>query len=86
MVAASIEIARRGYKKYTKGWFYPALKLRTPNEQWKQTLDGASSWIEAYLKFKESDLKYRFQLKESTLDAVLSRFYNKKKIKVYTFV
>ena len=23
MVAASIEIARRGFKKFEKGWFYP---------------------------------------------------------------
>lgn len=23
MIAASIEIARRGYKKFEKGWFYP---------------------------------------------------------------
>jgi len=26
MVAASIEIARRGYKKFEKGWFYPDFK------------------------------------------------------------
>ena len=86
MVAASIEIARRGYKKYTKGWFYPALKLRTPNEQWKQTLEGASSWVEAYLKFKESEVKYRFQLKEMNSDAVFSRMHMQRHLKVYTFI
>jgi len=86
MVASSVEIARRAYKKYTKGWFYPALKLRTPNEQWKQTLEGASSWVEAYLKFKESEMKYRFQLKNSVLDAVFSKMYVQKHLKVYTFI
>ena len=40
MVAASIEIARRGFKKYQKSWFYPSFNksLSRINEQWKQTL------------------------------------------------
>jgi hypothetical protein len=40
MVAASIEIARRGFKKYQKSWFYPSFNksLNRINEQWKQTL------------------------------------------------
>jgi hypothetical protein len=28
MVAASIEIARRGYKKFEKEWFYPQFKIK----------------------------------------------------------
>ena len=27
MIASSIEIARRGYKKYSKGWFYPIFNV-----------------------------------------------------------
>ena len=38
MVASSVEIARRGYKKFQKGWFYPIFDLDGLNEQWKQTL------------------------------------------------
>jgi hypothetical protein len=29
MVAASIEIARRAYKKFEKGWFYPKFNVET---------------------------------------------------------
>ena len=39
MVASSIEIARRGYKKFQKGWFYPEFNVDNLNEQWKQTLN-----------------------------------------------
>ena len=38
MIASSIEIARRGYKKFSKGWFYPIFSIEHLNEQWKQTL------------------------------------------------
>ena len=40
MVAASIEIARRGYKKYEKNWFYPVFNVDCLDERWKQTLAG----------------------------------------------
>ena len=39
MVASSIEITRRGYKKFEKGWFYPEFNVDNLNEQWKQTLN-----------------------------------------------
>ena len=39
MIASSIEIARRGYKKFEKGWFYPEFNVDNLNEQWKQTLN-----------------------------------------------
>lgn len=42
IIASSIEIARRGYKKYIKGWFYPSLNLDGLDEQWKQTLVRSS--------------------------------------------
>ena len=33
MIASSIEIARRGYKKFEKGWFYPIFSIEYLNEQ-----------------------------------------------------
>ena len=39
MVASSIEITSRGYKKFEKGWFYPEFNVDNLNEQWKQTLN-----------------------------------------------
>ena len=83
MVASSIEIGRRGYKKYSKGWFYPEFNVENLNEQWKQTLNLVKSWKELYLKIKESKLKYRFLL---NLDyAVFSKFHKQKLLNVYTF-
>jgi hypothetical protein len=38
MIASSIEISRRGYKKFQKDWFYPIFNVDNLNEQWKQTL------------------------------------------------
>lgn len=39
MIASSIEIARRGFKKFEKGWFYPEFNIENLNELWKQTLN-----------------------------------------------
>lgn len=39
MIASSIEIGRRGYKKFQKGWFYLEFNVDDLNEQWKQTLN-----------------------------------------------
>lgn len=75
MVAASIEIARRAYKKFEKGWFYPKYHVETPNEQWKQTLDGVKSWKDLFRKIKEAKLKYRFLLSDYVGNAVLSKTY-----------
>jgi hypothetical protein len=63
-VASSIEIARRGYKKYDKGWFYPVKKnIENLKKLWKQDLDWNSlSWKELFNLSKESKLKYRFSL------------------------
>ena len=85
MIASSIEIARRGYKKFEKGWFYPTFNVESVDEHWKQTLAGIGSWKEAFKKVKESGLKYRFQLKDSLPDAVFSKFYFKKHWKLYAF-
>jgi len=85
MVASSIEIARRAYKKFEKGWFYPKYHVETPNEQWKQTLDGVKSWKTLFPKIKEAKLKYRFLLVDYIHNAVLSISNKQKMWKRYAF-
>lgn len=85
MVAASIEIARRAYKKFEKGWFYPKFNVETQDERWKQTLGGVKTWKNLFLKVKEAKLKYRFLLSCYIGNVVLSIFYNKRKWKRYVF-
>ena len=86
MIASSIEIARRGYKKFSKGWFYPIFSIEHLNEQWKQTLSGIEDWKSAFNQVKKSKLKYRFQLSEYIQNAVFSKIYKQKKIKLYCFI
>ena len=76
MVASSIEIARRAYKKFEKGWFYPRFDYDTLNEQWKQTLGRVKSWKNLSLKIKEARLKYRFLLSDYIGNAVFRKSYN----------
>ena len=85
MIASSIEIARRGYKKFQKGWFYPVFSIEHLNEQWKQTLSGIKDWKAAFQKIKKSKLKYRFQLLNFIQNAVFSKKYKQKHIKLYCF-
>jgi IS605 OrfB family transposase len=89
MVAASIEIARRAYKKFSKGWFYPALNKERVKEvlmnQWKKDLElSFNSWKELFNQIKKLGLKYRFQLDGSK--AVFSKYYKKKFIFLYRFI
>ena len=86
MIASSIEITRRGYKKYSKGWFYPIFNVDNLNEQWKQTLSGIEDWKSAFKEIKKSKLKYRFQLQDYLINAVFSKKYKQKKIKLYCFI
>ena len=86
MIASSIEIARRGFKKYSKGWFYPIFSIEHLNEQWKQTLSGIEDWKAAFKEIKKSKLKYRFQLQDYLINAVFSKNYKQNKIKVYCFI
>ena len=86
MIASSIEIARRGYKKFEKGWFYPIFSIEHLNEQWKQTLSGIADWKSAFNKIKKSKLKYRFQLQDYILNAVFSKIYKQKHINLYCFI
>ncbi|MBR4407453.1 MAG: hypothetical protein IKT27_03970 [Clostridia bacterium] len=85
MVAASIEIARRAYKKFEKGWFYPKFNVERLDEQWKQTLSGVKTWKNLFLKVKESKLKYRFLLSDYIGNAVLSIRYKQKMWSALTF-
>lgn len=68
MVASSIEIARRGYKKFSKGWFYPVYDSKSVSQklnQWKEDVFGScKSWIESYKQVKNSKMRYRVQLSE----------------------
>ena len=86
MIAASIEIARRGYKKYEKKWFYPAFDVDCLDEQWKQTLTGVKDWKNAFLKIKNSKVKYRVLLNDIVQNAVFSKFNRKSKITIYSFI
>ena len=86
MVAASIEIARRGYKKYEKNWFYPIFNIDCLDEQWKQTLTGVKDWKNAFLKIKNSKVKYRVLLNDIVQNAVFSKFNIKSKITIYSFI
>lgn len=90
MVASSVEIARRSYKKFEKGWIYPRV-INTQRykevlgNQWKEELELAyMSWKGLSGKIKESKLKYRFQLNPS--NAVFSKTYLKKSIIIYNFL
>ena len=86
MIAASIEIARRGYKKYEKKWFYPVFNIERLDEQWKQTLTGVKDWKNAFLKIKNSKVKYRVLLNDIVQNAVFSKFNRKSKITIYSFI
>ena len=87
MVAASIEIARRGYKKYEKKWFYPVFTIECLDEQWKQTLTGVKDWKNAFLKIKNSKVKYRVLLNDDIIqNAVFSKFNIKSKVISYLFI
>jgi len=86
MVASAIEIARRAYKKFEKGWFYPKFNVERTDERWKQTLSGVKTWKDLFLKVKEAGLKYRFLLSDYIGNAVFSKTYNKQKWIYHVFV
>jgi hypothetical protein len=85
MVASSIEIARRGFKKYKKNWFYPKFDKEIIDEQWKQTLDGIENWKDWFNKIKNLELKYRVLLNDCINNAVFSKFNIKSKVGLYFF-
>lgn len=86
-INASIEIARRGHSviilKNKK--FYPNLNLSSVKDQWKEYLtDGIKSWKDFYNAIKNSKVKYRVQLNETSFNC-LSFKHRKSKVKVYNF-
>ena len=89
MVAASIEIARRAYRKFEKGWFQPKFVskqrlIQVLGNQWKEELGlGYQSWKGLSGEIKELKLKYRFQLLPN--QAVFSKFHNKRLIYAYKY-
>ena len=89
MVAASIEIARRAYKKFEKGWFQPGFVskqrlMQVLGNQWKEELGlGYQSWKGLSGEIKELKLKYRFQLLPK--NAVFSKFHSKRLSYRYVF-
>lgn len=85
MIAASIEIARRAYKKFEKGWFYPRFNVETQDERWKQTLGGVETWKGLFQKIKKAKLKYRFLLSDYIGNAVFSNSYKNRKWKFLSF-
>ena len=85
MIAASIEIARRAYKKFNRGWFYPRFNIQFRDEQWKQTLGSVDEWKTLFSKIKETGLKYRFLLRDYIKNAVFSKNYIPKCYSIYTF-
>ena len=85
MIASSIEIGRRGYKKFEKGWFYPIFNVDNLNEQWKQTLSGIEDWKTAFNQIKKSKMMYRFQLTDFVNNAVFRKFYKKLNKQIYIF-
>ena len=89
MIAASVEIARRAYKKFTKGWIYPGVistqrYKEVLGNRWKEELELAyMSWKGLAGKIKESKLKYRFQLNPS--NAVFQSKLSKKFSQILLF-
>ena len=86
MIASSIEIARRAYKKYERNWFYPVFNIERLDEQWKQTLTGVKDWKNAFMKIKNSKVKYRVLLNDIVQNAVFSKFNRKSKVTIYSFI
>lgn len=88
-IAASIEIARRAYHKFQKGWFHPTFVKKERikqvlGTQWKDELElGCMCWKGLAGKIKELGLKYRFQL--NPLNAVFSKNHIKSHIILYNY-
>ena len=88
-IAASIELARRGYKKFLKSWFYPPVvsteRLKEVlGTQWKDELKlNFRSWKKLGNQIKESKWMYRFLL--AKCNAVSEISYKKRLCTTYLF-
>ena len=87
MIAASLEIARRGYYKFQKGKFYPNLiKVENLGNRWKEALNWTfSNWIQLFTHVKTAKLKYRNSLEDFSFK-VCRLNSSKSFIKLYSFV
>ena len=90
LVAASVEIARRAYRKFQKGWIYPSYDISQQRyvevlgNQWKEELElRYMSWKGLAGIVKESKLKYQFPLQPSK--AVFSKTYMNSCTTVYNY-
>ena len=88
MIASSIEIGRRGFHKFQKGWLYPAIDKQKVKESlknlWKEEIeDKLLLWKAVFMKIKKSKLRYRFQLNKN--NAVFRRKYLKSLIQLNIF-
>lgn len=88
MIASSIEIARRGYKKFSKNWFYPPnieFLMNTMN-QWKKDLCSRfNDWKSIHNEIKNSKLKYRVPLTDCKINTVFRNNSIKSKVLIYTY-
>ena len=87
MLAASLEIARRGYYKFQKGKFYPDLiRVEDLGNRWKEALNWTfSNWIQLFQHVKTAKLKYRNSLEDFSFK-VCRLNSSKSFIKLYSFV
>jgi IS605 OrfB family transposase len=79
-ICSAIELGRRGYKKFVKGWFYPELIVHEnlPN-QWKEEVDSSyKSWVELFNRIKKVGLSYHFSWEDTSLASEFFRFKSKK--------
>lgn len=69
-ICSAIEIGRRGYKIFVKGWFYPKLiAYKDLPKQWKQEVSNSyQSWRELFNESKKMELKYHFSWKDLKKD------------------
>lgn len=96
MIASSIEIARRAYKKFEKNWFYLKLSdyVESLESLWKDSpnwnIDNfkqLKDWKELFLFCKNSKLKYRVLIDETLQFQKLSfrKSSCKSKVKLYFY-
>ena len=87
MIAASLEIARRGYYKFQKGKFYPNLiKVEDLGNRWKEALNWTyNNWVELFKKVKTAKLKYRNSLEDFSFK-VFRLNSSKSCITLYSFI
>ena len=86
-INASLEISRRGYEtkispKKNKSNFYPCVSVK---HQWKEMATEISTWKELFVQIKNSKLKYRIQLTDTSPIRCFSLKSTKSNIKTYCF-